>query len=126
MATTTEKYYILQNEQGMFFQGLRSHENGKSEVKSIGLEIEYCDDPLQAARGRYKGEDVPEELAKIAQFLNATPRVLEITAEVKTTDGQPAPEPDYEAASKLAREKKASIAGLAGLAGIFAGLDLSK
>ena len=77
MATTTEKYFILQNEQGMFFQGLAS-------------------------------------------------RAPKKTAEVKTTDGQPAPEPDYEAASKLAREKKASIAGLAGLAEFFAGLDLSK
>ena len=126
MATTTEKYYILQNEQGMFLQGLRSQENGKSEVNSIGLEIEYCNNPLQAARGRYKsdGDDEPEELAKIAQFLNVTPRVLEITAEVKTTDGQPAPEPDYEAASKLAREKKANITGLAGLAEIFAGLSV--
>ena len=126
MATTTEKFYILQDEQGMFLQGVHSLENGKNEVKSIGLKIDYCDDPLQAARGRYKGEDEdePKELAKIAQFLNATPRVLEITAEVKTTDGQPAPEPDYEAASKLAREKKANITGLAGLAEIFAGLSV--
>ena len=111
MATTTEKYYILQNEQGMFLRGLQSHDNGEKVVKSIGLEIEYCDDPLQAARGKYKEDaETPAELLKIAQFLNATPRVLEITAEVKTTDGQPAPEPDYEAAEKLAREKKASIA----------------
>lgn len=69
MATTTEKYYILQNGHGMFLQGLHSSENGKSEVK--------------------------------------------------TTDGQPAPEPDYEAA-----EKKANITGLAGLAEIFAGLSV--
>ena len=41
-----------------------------------------------------------------------------------TTDGQPAPKPDYEAASKLAREKKANITGLAGLAEIFAGLSV--
>lgn len=126
MATTTEKYYILQNEQGMFFQGLASGAPKKTPVKVIGLKIEYCDDPLHAARGQYEGEGVPEELTKIAQFVNATPRVLEITAEVKTTDGQPAPEPDYEAANKLAREKKARIAGLAGLAEIFAGLDLGK
>ena len=124
MATTTEKYYILQNEQGMFLQGLRSHENRKSEVNSIGLEIDYCDDPLQAARGSYKGEDAPEDLAKIAQFVNATPRVLEITAEVKTTDGQPAPDPDYEAADQLVRTK--DHVNFAGLAGIFAGLDLGK
>ena len=124
MATTTEKYYILQNERGMFMQGLHSHDNGENEVKSIGIEIEYCDDPLQAARGQYVGEGVPEELTKIAQFVNATPRVLEITADVKTTDGQPAPEPDYEAASKLAREKKANIAGLASLAEIFAELSV--
>lgn len=126
MATTTEKYYILQNKQGMFLQELCSRDNGENEVKSIGLELKYCDDPLHAARGRFKGEGVPKELTKIAEFLNATPRVLEITAEVKTTDGQPAPEPDYEAAEKLEREKKESIAGLAGLAGIFAGLDLGK
>lgn len=124
MATTTEKYYILQNEQGMFLQGLHSHENGKNEVKSIRLEIEYGDDPLHAARGRYNGDDVPEELAKTAQFVNATPRVLEITAEVKTTDGQPAPEPDYEAADQLVRTK--DHVNFAGLAGIFAGLDLGK
>ena len=126
MATTTEKYYILQNEQGMFFQGLASSAPKKTPVKAIGLEINYCDDPLQAARGRYKGEGdgEPEELAKIAQFLNVTPRVLEITAEVKTTDGQPAPEPDYEAARKQAREKKENITGLAGLAEIFAGLSV--
>ena len=122
MATTTEKYYILQNERGMFLKELHSHDNGENEVKSIGLEIEYCDDPLQAARGRCDG--VSEELTKIAQFVNATPRVLEITADVKTTDGQPAPEPDYEAASKLAREKKANIAGLASLAEIFAELSV--
>ena len=124
MATTTEKFYIIQNEHGMFLKGLRSIENGKNDIKSIGIKTEYCNDPLQAARGSYKGEgeDEPEELAKIAQFLNATPRVLEITAEVKTTDGQPAPEPDYEAVSKLAREKKANITGLAGIAEIFAGL----
>ena len=122
MATTTEKFYILQNEQGMFLQELCSHDNGENEVKSIGLKIKYCDDPLQAARGRYKGEgeDEPEKLAKIAQFLNATPRVLEITAEVKTTDGQPAPEPDYEAADRLVRSK--DNANFKGLAGIFAGL----
>ncbi len=124
MATTTEKYYILQNEQGLFLQGLHSHENGKNDVKSIGLKIEYCDDPLQAARGRYKGEgeDEPEELAKIAQFLNVTPRVLEITAEVKTTDGQPAPEPDYEATDRLVRSK--DNVNFKGLAGIFAGLSV--
>ena len=126
MATTTEKYYILQNEQGMFFKGLASRTPKKTPVKAIGLEIEYCDDPLHAARGQYEGENVPEELLKIAEFVDATPRVLEITAEVKTTDGQPAPEPDYEAADKLASEKKASIAGLAGLAEIFAGLELGK
>ncbi len=124
MATTTEKYYILQNEQGMFLQELRSHENGKSAVKSIGLEIKYCDDPLQAARGSYEGEDVPEDLLKIAEFVDATPRVLEITAEVKTTDGQPAPEPDYDAADQLVRTK--DHVNFAGLAGIFAGLDLGK
>ena len=124
MATTTEKFYILQNEQGIFLQGLRSHENGKSEVNSIGLEIDYCDDPLQAARGRYngEGEDEPEDLAKIAQFLNVTPRVLEITAEVKTTDGKPAPEPDYEATDRLVRSK--DNVNFKGLAGIFAGLSV--
>lgn len=126
MATTTENFYILQNAQGMFLQELCSRDNGENEVKSIGLQFNFCDHPLHAARGRYKGDGVPEELTKIAQFVNATPRVLEITAEVKTTDGQPAPEPDYEAAKKLAREKKTSIAGFAGLAGIFAGLDLGK
>ena len=122
MATTTEKFYILQNEQGMFFQGLASLAPKKTPVKAIGLEINYCDDPLQAARGRYKGEGdgEPEELAKIAQFLNVTPRVLEITAEVKTTDGKPAPEPDYEAADRLVRSK--DNANFKGLAGIFAGL----
>ena len=122
MATTTEKYYILQNAQGMFLQGLHSHENGKNDVKSIGLDIKYCDDPLHAARGRYegKGEDELEELAKIAEFVDATPRVLEITAEVKTTDGKPAPEPDYEAADRLVRSK--DNANFKGLAGIFAGL----
>ena len=124
MATTTEKYYILQNEQGMFLQELCSHDNGENEVKSIGLEFKFCDDPLHAARGRYKGEGVPEELTKIAQFVNATPRVLEITAEVKTTDGQPAPEPDYAAADRLVKAKK--NVNFAGLAGIFARLDLSK
>ena len=124
MATTTEKFYILQNEQGMFLQGVHSIENRKREVNSIGLEFEYCDDPLHAARGRYEGENVPEDLLKIAEFVDATPRVLEITAEVKTTDGKPSPEPDYEAASKLAREKKANITGLAGLDEIFAGLSV--
>ena len=114
MATTTEKYYILQNEQGMFMKELCSHDNGENEVKSIGLKFKFCDDPLQAARGQYEGEGVPEELTKIAQFVNATPRVLEITADVKTTDGQPAPEPDYEAADNLVRsEKNANFAGLA-------------
>ena len=95
MATTTEKYYILQNEHGMFLQELCSQDNGENEVKSIGLVFKFCDDPLHAARGQYEGENVPEELLKIAQFLNVTPRVLEITAEVKTTDGQPAADPDY-------------------------------
>ena len=120
MATTTEKYYILQNEQGMFFQGLASRAPKKTPVKDIGLEIEYCDDPLHAARGKYEGEGVPEELTKIAQFVNATPRVLEITTKVKMTDGQPAPEPDYEAADKLVQSKK--NANFAGLAGILADL----
>ena len=124
MATTNEKFYILQNEQGMFLQGLASREPENKPVKAIAIQVEYCDDPLHAARGRYEGENVLEDLLKIAQFVNATPRVLEITAEVKTTDGQPAPEPDYEAASKLAREKKANITGLAGLAEIFAGLSV--
>lgn len=114
MATTNEKYYILQNEQGMFFQGLASRATKKTPVKAIGLEIDYGDNPLQAARGNYEGEGVPEELTKIAEFIDATPRVLEITAEVKTTDGQPAPEPDYEAADNLVRsEKNANFAGLA-------------
>lgn len=107
MATTTEKYYILQNEQGMFLKGLASRAPKKIPVKAIGLEIEYCDHPLHAARGQYEGEGVPEELTKIAQFVNATPRVLEITTKVKMTDGQPAPEPDYESE-------------------ILAGLDLGK
>ena len=124
MATTTEKHYILQNEQGMFLQELCSHDNGENEVKSIGLKINYCDDPLQAARGRYEGENVPEDLLKIAEFVDATPRVLEITAEVKTTDGKPAPEPDYEAADQLVRTK--DHVNFAGLAGILAELDLSK
>lgn len=120
MATTTKKYYILQNEQGMFLQGLASHEPENKPVKAIALKVEYCDDPLHAARGQYEGEGVPEELTKIAQFVNATPRVLEITAEVKTTDGQPAPEPDYEAVDKLVRTK--DHVNFAGLAGILAGL----
>ncbi|WNI00511.1 hypothetical protein vbSpy7_11 [Streptococcus phage vb_Spy_7] len=124
MATTTEKYYILQNEQGMFFQGLASRAPKKTPVKAIGLEIEYCDDPLHAARGKYEGEGVPEELTKIAQFVNATPRVLEITAEVKTTDGQPAPKPNYEAADQLVRTK--DHVNFAGLAGIFAGFNLGE
>ena len=120
MATTTKKYYILQNEQGMFLQEICSYDNGENEVKSIGLKINYCDDPLQAARGRYEGENVPEGLLKIAEFVNATPRVLKITAEVKTTDGKPAPEPDYEAADQLVRTK--DHVNFAGLAGILAGL----
>lgn len=124
MATTTEKFYILQNEQGMFLQGLASREPENKPVKAIAIQVEYCDDPLHAARGRYEDEKVPEDLLKIAEFVDATPRVLEITAEVKTTDGQPAPEPDYEATRKLAREKKANITGLAGLAEIFAGLSV--
>jgi hypothetical protein len=124
MATTTEKYYILQNEQGMFLQELCSHDNGENEVKSIGLEIEYCDDPLHAARGQYEGENAPEELLKIAEFLDAKPRVLEITTKVKMTDGKPAPEPDYEAADKLVRTK--DHVNFAGLAGLFAGFDLGE
>ena len=120
MATTTEKYYILQNEQGMFLQGLASRQPENKPVKAIALQVEYCDDPLHAARGRYKGENVPEDLLKIAEFVDATPRVLEITAEVKTTDGQPAPEPDYEAAGRLVRSR--DNANFKGLAGIFAGL----
>jgi hypothetical protein len=67
---------------------------------------------------------VPEELTKIAQFVNATPLVLEITAETKTTDGQPAPEPGYAVADRLVKAKMDVT--FAGLAGIFAGLDLSK
>ena len=120
MATTTEKYYILQNKQGMFLQGLASREPENKPVKAIALQVGYCDDPLHAARGRYEGENVPEDLLKIAEFVDATPRVLEITAEVKTTDGKPAPEPDYEAADRLVRSK--DNANFKGLAGIFAGL----
>lgn len=120
MATTTEKYYILQNKQGMFLQGLASREPENKPGKAIALQVEYCDDPLNAARGRYEGEDVPEDLLKIAEFVDATPRVLEITAEVKTTDGKPAPEPDYEAADRLVRSR--DNANFKGLAGIFAGL----
>ena len=122
MATTTEKFYILQDAQGMFLQGLASREPENKPVKAIAIQVEYCDDPLHAARGRYegKGEDELEELAKIAEFVDATPRVLEITAEVKTTDGKPAPEPDYEAADRLVRSK--DNANFKGLAGIFAGL----
>ena len=120
MATTTEKFYILQNEQGMFLQGLASREPENKPVKAIAIQVEYCDDPLHAARGRYEGENVPEDLLKIAEFVDATPRVLEITAEVKTTDGKPAPEPDYEAADRLVRSK--DNANFKGLAGIFAGL----
>ena len=120
MATTTEKHYILQNEQGMFLEEIYSNDNGKNEVKSIGLELNFCDDPLHAARGHYDGENVPEDLLKIAEFADATPRVLEITAVVKMTDGQQAPEPDYEAVDRLVMsEKKANIDRLAG---ILAGL----
>ena len=120
MATTTEKFYILQNEQGMFLQGLASREPENKPVKAIAIQVEYCDDPLHAARGRYEGENVPEDLLKIAEFVDATPRVLEITAEVKTTDGKPAPEPDYEAADRFVRSK--DNANFKWLAGIFAGL----
>ena len=122
MATTTEKFYILQNEQGMFLQGLASREPENKPVKAIALQVEYCDDPLHAARGRYEDEKVPEDLLKIAEFVDATPRVLEITTEVKTTDGKPAPEPDYEAADRLVRSK--DNANFKGLDGIFAGLSV--
>ena len=124
MATTTEKYYVLQDEQGMFLKGLASREPENKPVKAIALHVEYCDDPLHAARGRYEGENVQENLLKIAEFVDATPRVLEITAEVKTTDGKPAPEPDYEAADRLVRTK--DHVNFAGLARIFAGFDLGE
>ena len=120
MATTTEKYYVLQDEQGMFLKGLASREPENKPVKAIALHVEDCDNPLHAARGQYEGENVPEELLKIAEFVDATPRVLEITTKVKMTDGQPAPEPDYEAADQLVRTK--DHVNFAGLAGILAGL----
>jgi hypothetical protein len=47
-----------------------------------------------------------------------------ILQEVKTTDGQPAPEPGYAVADRLVKAKM--DVNFAGLAGIFVGLDLSK
>ena len=74
----TQKYCILQNKKGLFLQ-------------TISNKKLYDTAPEYAARCAYEDKD-SELLKKMAEFYDLDIRVLEVKMEVKTLDGEPAPE----------------------------------
>lgn len=90
----TVKYCILQNEKGLFLEKI-SNKKLDDAINLLAMNVEFCDAPEYAARCRYEDKD-SELLKKTAEFYGLDIRVLEVKMEVKTLDGEPAPEYDRE------------------------------
>lgn len=88
----TVKYCILQNEKGLFLETI-SNKKLNDTFNLLSMNVGFCDAPEYAARCRYEDKD-SELLKKTAEFYGLDIRVLEVKMEVKTLDGEPAPEYD--------------------------------
>lgn len=90
----TKKYCILQNEKGLFLEAI-NNKKLNDVVNLLAMNVQFCDAPEYAARCAYEDKD-SELLKKTAEFYDLDIRVLEVKMEVKTLDGEPAPEYDRE------------------------------
>lgn len=86
----TQKYCILQNKKGLFLETI-SNKKLNDTFNLLSMNVGFCDAPEYAARCNYEGKD-SELLKKTAEFYDLDIRVLEVKMEVKTLDGEPAPE----------------------------------
>ena len=90
----TQKYCILQNKKGLFLETI-SNKKLNDTFNLLSMNVGFCDTPEYAARCNYEDKD-GELLKKTAEFYDLDIRVLEVKMEVKTLDGEPAPEYDRE------------------------------
>lgn len=90
----TQKYCILQNKKGLFLETI-SNKKLNDTFNLLSMNVGFCDAPEYAARCNYEDKD-SELLKKTAEFYDLDIRVLEVKMEVKTLDGEPAPEYDRE------------------------------
>lgn len=90
----TVKYCILQNKKGLFLETI-SNKKLNDTFNLLSMDVGFCDAPEYAARCAYEDKD-SELLKKTAEFYDLDIRVLEVKMEVKTLDGEPAPEYDRE------------------------------
>lgn len=90
----TQKYCILQNKKGLFLETI-SNKKLNDIFNLLSMNVGFCDAPEYAARCNYEDKD-SELLKKTAEFYDLDIRVLEVKMEVKTLDGEPAPEYDRE------------------------------
>lgn len=88
----TVKYCILQNKKGLFLETI-SNKKLNDTFNLLSMDVGFCDAPEYAARCAYEDKD-SELLKKTAEFYDLDIRVLEVKMEVKTLDGEPAPEYD--------------------------------
>lgn len=88
----TVKYCILQNDKGLFLEAI-NNKKLNDVVNLLAMNVQFCDEPEYAARCAYEDKD-SELLKKTADFYGLDIRVLEVKMEVKTLDGEPAPEYD--------------------------------
>ena len=86
----TQKYCILQNKKGLFLETI-SNKKLNDTFNLLSMNVGFCDAPEYAARCNYEDKD-SELLKKTAEFYDLDIRVLEVKMEVKTLDGEPAPE----------------------------------
>lgn len=86
----TQKYCILQNKKGLFLETI-SNKKLNDTFNLLSMNVGFCDAPEYAARCNYEDKD-SELLKKAAEFYDLDIRVLEVKMEVKTLDGEPAPE----------------------------------
>lgn len=86
----TQKYCILQNKKGLFLETI-SNKKLNDTFNLLSMNVGFCDAPEYAARCKYEDKD-SELLKKTAEFYDLDIRVLEVKMEVKTLDGEPAPE----------------------------------
>ena len=97
----TQKYCILQNKKGLFLETI-SNKKLNDTFNLLSMDVGFCDAPEYAARCAYEDKD-SELLKKTAEFYDLDIRVLEVKMEVKTLDGEPAPEYD------LKKDRKSEI-----------------
>ncbi len=94
----TQKYCILQNKKGLFLEAI-NNKKLNDVVNLLAMNVRFCDAPEYAARCAYEDKD-SELLKKTAEFYDLDIRVLEVKMEVKTLEGEPAPEYDAKAHKK--------------------------